>query len=187
MYRYQQLLNGSRLPDQNYFFQPYYQGISNHITNRNIVNYFSEVDAALSGWNLQQLTKPDIGWIHNTEILNDDDCDDGALTPEEGVLCQIEDKFRSDTPPDGVDYDLSWPQNKNAILAHIIPSRTYALGATSALAGNGEIRFNENLQTRYGFTPSNYDHSAQFLSDFPARHRYWEDALKYFGFEDEFN
>lgn len=59
-------------------------------------------------------------------------------------------------------------------MAHIIPPRTRALGAVAAAGGEvngGEVNVGP---FGLGFTDSAYDHSAEFLSDYPSRKNYWK-------------
>lgn len=159
----------------------YYAGLS---STARIVNFFNGGDAALTGWEVNQLTKPDnIGTV--TQVW-----EYGYNSVNCGVICEVgelvEDEFRRyqrglkavtlqllewrDALP--IDADTA------DIMAHILPARTHALG--QQITG-GELGNNEDLF----FTNSNQDHSGQFhgyLSEVrnqnAVRMRFWNLLLR---------
>lgn len=136
----------------------YYTGLS---STARVVSFFNSGDAALSGWELNQLTKPDdIGtvtkvWEYGYNSVNCGGiCEVGELVEDEyrsyqrgfktGTLQLLQ--WRDDLP---IDVDTA------DIIGHILPARTHALG--QQITG-GELFDNVNLL----FTNSNQDHSGQF-------------------------
>lgn len=158
----------------------YYANISQRVEERRVINFFNERDFALDGWNLQQITKPDRGqegtegsWAHDTLIWNLDACD------EDPRNCQVVDLFASPEadpdPQNPATYDLHWDvdSQRKAIMSFILPSRTYALGATAELSGFGEIGREVNLASEFGYTNSAFDHSKQWFDSYVEQRLYW--------------
>ena len=184
--------------------QAYYDGIRIKVEGDRIINFFNQADAALDGWNLQQITKPDVGqqvtggstsdllfgdimwgWDHDPVIQNEQACSDNA------VECEVVDRFRTPEAKDANGnelYDLDWTNRyqRNAILSMILPSRTYALGASEGIDLNqNEIKGDFNLKDgRTGYTNSDFDHSAQWLDSYTEEREYWDELTDRF-FEDE--
>ena len=161
-----------------------------------IVSFYNSGDASLSGWELNQLTKPDSGqinpgspqWYYDYEGVN---C---GLVCEEYEL--VEDRyFRIATTGTVLvrnDYEWSDAQTINEdtanIMGHILPARTQSLGQLDVVGG--EIDSVQSLN----FTNSNQDHSAQFHgylseirpSGLPTRKLFWQNLLDQgFELEDE--
>jgi len=164
---------GVSLPAGENFPRHYYAGIAAK-TKAGITNYFNEVDFALDGWKFNAMTKPDLldgpTWRYTGTVSFD------AATV--GPLWMLEDQFTRDGNV------IEWAATDTDqfdIMAHIIPSRSKALGAQSGMAdGQGEIKFQENLggviagTPGLGFTKQAYDHSAEFLSSYVERKLYWD-------------
>lgn len=70
-------------------------------------------------------------------------------------------------------------------MSYILPSRTYALGATGGLLESSEVFDEVNLAEDYGYTNSDFHHSAQFLDSYVERRAYWEGLNRTFGFGEE--
>lgn len=102
--RYRCSYDEVRGPDEEYEFSHYYAGVGSKV-KRGIANVFNRDDGALSGWNRQQITKPDQGPRDHKTITNDG-CDGGAPTAEDGEVYQVRDLFSSDRVTGDV-YDLS--------------------------------------------------------------------------------
>lgn len=162
-----------------------------------IVNFFNAQDAALSAWEINQLTKPDSTGGSEWEYSNEQLClpsDYDYITGEtiswaypDGTSCagpavlDVASRFYRD----GV--ELSWdptlPVNGSTaqiqfaqILGHIVPSHTNSLGPLDDLP----VGF-YGKDDWWSFTNSNQGHSSQFhgyLSD-PERKRrdYWQSIL----------
>ena len=62
------------------------------------------------------------------------------------------------------------------ILARITPSRTRALGAVYVSIESG-FSSELNMSDKFGYGGNNYDHSAQFLSNYHVRHTYWDELI----------
>ena len=164
----------------------YYAGISAHAGR--ILNFYNTIDFALEGWEFNAMTKPDSGlaffgfngdteWTYEGDVLLD------AATPAN--RWQVADHYWFDETLAADNTEFNWdatapnPGQYEAI-AHIIPPRTRALGAVAATGGelNGGI---VNVGPfGLGFTDSPYDHSAEFLSDYPSRKNYWKLLLSEF-------
>jgi hypothetical protein len=188
VYRYAQPANHG--PTSDIYYEtlvnrglPYYENIKSQGTR--IINFWNRGDAALNAWEFNQLTKPDLlggpTWNYSNELL---DC----INNNEPVDCattyqQVSDSyFRATTElqfnRDSVlTIDGAATNDTSAILAHIIPYRTNALGQVES-----DITSNEILS---GFTNSNQDHSAQFHGYYserrgviPFRAGYWNNILQ---------
>lgn len=158
----------------------YYNGIAAKAGS--IVNFHNFEDAALDAWRLQQVTKPD-----NDGVPGGNDSTWEYSTTEDSTQAGFFfDHFLVD-PPGLVDtanqrQELTWDgpelngRGNPEILGHIIPGRTLPLGQVGEAAG--EIGSSVDMNARYAFRTSNYDHSAEFLSDFVARKAYWEELIK---------
>jgi hypothetical protein len=166
---------------------PYYQsGLG--VVNR-VINYFNPGDAALNGWEFGQLTKPDFlprgkpTWEYRNDMhicyFNAPVSAYQNGTTFEQELTRCRDTIQSvESLYSNTERSLVWDRqrtisdaNHNAeILAHIIPSRTRALGQVS-IAGNALGAF----EVKYGTT--NQGHSAQFYDTFAERQGYWRTLL----------
>jgi len=166
----------------------YYAGI-NAAAGR-ILNFNNQDDAALSGWEINQMSKPDnvipdgtIWRYHNPKkdyltciASRSFSCSAPSADPTvisrftEGVLTFTDLQWRKTIDPG---------TNTAEILAHIIPARTKAMGQSEIIG----IQGNPPL----GFTNSNQDHSAQFHGYYaepsirgngPVRAGYWNRILR---------
>jgi len=172
----------------------YYTGI---IANAGkIVNYINSGDAALSAWELNQLTKPDVQDGNIWRYVNENICWTGTgesvrgLIPTCGLLTPRVDTVTSHffVFENGVNRELNWGSRPITtdtadIIAHLIPARTKALGQ-GGVTGN---EISSNSQVLLGLTASNQDHSAVFhgyFGDSKPRNEYWDDVLsEVFSFE----
>jgi len=152
---------------------PYYAGISN---KTKIHNFFNPIDAALDGWRLQQVTKPDSG----KSILEALDLTTGYFY--EAVFNFINPYARDVFKNDNVRLNWLIEAEKFEILASIVPSRTAPLGQVS-LGNTTEINgISLDLEYTLKFTDSNYDHSAQWMQAYHNRSFYWDSVcLTFFG------
>lgn len=168
----------------------YYSGIADKVGR--IVNFFNTGDAALSAWEFNQLSKPDILAGSVWEYSNEHACisDTNPLnglpngqfiypddTPCPGPLVAGTD-VTSRFYKDGVElnWDPTLPQPGQAytqeqrnyleIMGHIIPARTKSLGQVDVEEQRLQsVPFNlisSYLNMRSGFTNSNQGHSAEF-------------------------
>jgi len=160
---------------------PYYTGINDGVE---IFNFYNIEDAALSGWKINQITKPD--GTANTPLrpkyrhaLQNVSCP--AICSIDCSLCEdsvVADIFTHsvdfNSSPSNLDYSIQ--SELNTILAHTITSRSVALGA-GRITGSSVIPSGNNIDlgknSLSGFGKSNYDHSAQFLSTYQRRYDYW--------------
>jgi len=158
----------------------YYSGIAAKAGR--IVNFNNFEDAALDAWRLQQVTKPDNDGLPG----GNDSTWEYEATKDSTQPGFFFDHFWVD-PPGGVDpvnhyQELVWDapdvngRGNSEILAHIIPGRTLPLG--QAGDATGEIGSSVDMNSKYTFRTSNYDHSAQFLSDFSSREVYWRNLIE---------
>jgi len=154
-----------------------------------IINFHNRADRALEGWEFNQLSKPDFlggpTWGYRWEW----DCPYTQLQCLSDVYPDDEDGERvTDVYIRGdevLEWQLSNPIDTTSanILAHIIPSRTHALGQRSTRAPGSEIRSHVDLSIGpYGFTDSNQGHSAQYHSTYLVRRAFWDVLLRRFGF-----
>ncbi len=181
------------LIDQGYL--SYYQNISAKANGR-IVNFYNPADAALAGWQINQITKPDFAdgdtWVYlnknkcpNIDRLNlnvffsKDNCLPGSGSAIDNPVTSR--FFSWNEKNAGREFIWGSLNDRADIMAHIIPARTKALGQ-DAIAG--EMADNLDL----GLTKSNQDHSAVFHGYFGAtdknRKAYWSSVLsEVFDFE----
>ncbi len=161
----------------------YYAGIRDAAGK--ITNLWNVEDAALRGWEFNQLTKPDLLGGPTWDYRND------AIDAFRAyALCLSTDPSSCIEPTYGVvtsrfyqgSVILPWGETKpiNAetadILSHIVPARTNALGQGST---NGAVKANSPIN----FGSANQGHSAQFYSTFAERSGYWLNVLnRGFGF-----
>lgn len=143
----------------------YYEGINSGGVR--IINYFNAYDAALNGWEFNQLTKPDYLLGENDEYDYDTELVDtqGSVYEAHWIkrgIYTLNGEELNEWFDDGV-----ITTHKAMMLAHIIPARTHALGQRHDV--NGVVFDNISL----GYGSSNQDHSAQFHSTFPLRQNYW--------------
>ncbi|HEB55820.1 MAG TPA: alpha/beta hydrolase, partial [Gammaproteobacteria bacterium] len=159
---------------------PYYAGIG---AKTDIYNFFNPVDSALEGWRLQQVTKPDSG-----QTVSD------ASNPTSGwfYLAEKADENQPDTAPvrdiyrrDGTPLNWSDQDDKFEIMASIVPSRSGPLGQKEVCTVGEISRTCIDLENVFGFTKSNYDHSAQWLNAYHKRFEYWETVCATFFSEDD--
>lgn len=148
-----------------------------------IINFYNTEDAALGAWEFNQLTKPDVLAGPTWHYDWDWECPYSAMEcalrffPDDELGEKVTDEYTRDGA------DLTWTprtpitEESAQILAHIIPSRSGALGqgAEGGLVIDGNVVFN------YG--ASNQGHSAQFYSNFVERRDYWDTLLDEFDLE----
>jgi len=168
----------------------YYAGINS--AARRIINFNNQDDAALNGWEINQMSKPDnvilsgTTWRYHNPQKDYLECLAAGNTlcvppsSDPTVISQFTEGLVLPT-------ELQWGKtiepgtNAAEILAHIIPTRTKALGQ-SVISG---VVDNPPL----GFTDSNQDHSAQFHGYYaepspklnnsaPVRAAYWNRVLQ---------
>jgi len=157
-------------------------------TKTRILNFYNVEDAALTGWEFNQLTKPDLlggppiwGYtstlhvqykIHERAYLN---CLElNADKPQRISICDSEPAVQILKPDEALFYqsifkrdDNDFPFNEQTridILSHIMPARTEPLGQTvvqQTVENNTVVEISDN-QNMGGFTNSNQSHSAPF-------------------------
>jgi hypothetical protein len=171
---------------------PYYSGLVGKLKQRRIMNFYNGVDAALSAWELNQLTRPGYGKMSYRNDMTDaldryNSCKETAIRVDADVLSvcgappaspsSVASHFYNDAGQ-----EVFWSEDTTpgsaAILSLATPTRTKALGQTP------EIFSGNNLD----FTNSNQDHSAQFHGYYaepsvkeghaPVRARYWNKVLR---------
>ncbi len=173
----------------------YYLRLSQWTDHVRMVNLFSGPDAALAGWEINQLSKPDgnrpfqadgeandefgydFSWVDSCiPIITCDPLVHRAV--DEFARTFVEDEWDELLPIDDLFWDVAPPLNQDSryIISHILPARTHALGQTAV----GGLSNNVNLEQAVGFTSSNYDHSAQWQSTFVHRRPYWDLLLTEF-------
>jgi hypothetical protein len=169
-------LSGSDHPDY------YYKGIREKAGS--IINFYSNIDFALAGWDLNAATKPDSGLLGNPEWTYKGVASYDVNTENE--FWEVEDQFLFNEAELDINQSNDVP-GQPEIMAHIIPARSLSLGRQQNINtfGNGG-EFNDpgvNLKDEFGYTVSAYDHSAQFLSTYQARSAYWVRLIKEFGID----
>jgi hypothetical protein len=153
----------------------YYANIKNSAGT--IANFFNPLDAALSGWEINQFSKPDYAdgpsWTYNFNWV----CPYGTLAcvprfyPDATKGEKVTDIYKKGGT------NMTWNMNSPLslesanILAHIIPTRTNALGQVGARGNTSVISSAKPLD----FGKSNQGHSAQFYSNYAVRMPYWKD------------
>jgi hypothetical protein len=180
-----------------------------HINQKSgrILSFYNTQDYALNGWEFNQATKPDSGtrWLDDFDYIPDpsDFVDQTAWKynhsdAQSEPVRKVTDEYSVDPFGlfgDDAEYDIVWTNgidvNGNGrpeILAHIIPARSFALGAASQLCANGVLEcassqlansslVNTGEGTIFEFTEFSYDHSAQFLNSHVERGRFWRELL----------
>jgi len=163
----------------------YYKNVG---TKTRILNFFNTQDAALTGWEFNQLTKPDLlggppTWgytntyheqyqIYERAYL---DCLELNIdNPQRISICDSEPTVQIFKPDEKLLYqaifqrdDIESPYNDQTridILSHIIPARTEPLGqqlVEQVQKNNTAVEIFDNPEMG-GFTNSNQDHSAPF-------------------------
>jgi hypothetical protein len=161
--------------------QHYYECIGNRVDN--LVNFYNGSDAALSAWQFNQLTKPDLGVIDGSEWAYEYN---GVTCSGLLEVCDVSDLVSDRVLKKGIIFDdhLFWnedlpiDQYTAYIMGYIIPARTDAMGSSDSV--NGEMRYKSPLN----FVSSNQDHSAQFhgyLSEERTRGKvrltFWENIM----------
>jgi len=162
----------------------YYKGIG---LKTNILNYSNSLDAALTGWEFNQLTKPDYKggptWDYTStyhqayEIYEDAyaDCliaNHGAEFPSAEEICNSNLLVQILKPDENSSYQSIFARddnniafnenNKFNILSRIIPVRTEPLGQWQSSDMHARLsEINSDIQL-LGLTNSNQDHSAPF-------------------------
>jgi len=158
----------------------YYAGIGPRAGQ--ILNFYNTDDFALEGWEFNAMTKPDSGlaffgfnggteWTYEGDVLLD------TVTPAN--RWQVADHFLFDVSllPGNTEFgwDATAPNpGQYEAMAHIIPPRTRALGAVASAGGEVNAGEVDVGPFGLGFTDSPYDHSGEFLSDYPSRGSYWK-------------
>jgi Alpha/beta hydrolase of unknown function (DUF900) len=155
-----------------------------------IVNFYNAEDNALDAWEINQFNRPSYLGFDGSEwnYRFKWDC------PYNFISCQL------DGNPDEADNEkvtdeyyrnftkLTWTRaipvtpDDADILAHIIPTRTHALGQVPSMnsaPGVSVIRGADKLK----FGPSNQGHSAQFYTDYSSKRGYWNSLLEFIGID----
>ena len=79
-------------------------------------------------------------------------------------------------------HEVFWPQKRYTIPAHMISACSRAAGATDRLIGEFDPDQQVDLgRDGYSFGDGDYSHSAEFLSNFAARGKFYETLLQRFG------
>jgi len=145
-----------------------------------IINFHNQFDAALTAWELQQITKPDLfggpTWDYRQVISSVEDSEEGKRR----------DLYLRDGDALSFSRDLPITIDSANILGHIIPSRTGALGQFSEvqrITNEFDARVSVIDRSRrfdfYGL--SNQGHTAQFYSFYNVRRSYWDSLITEFG------
>ena len=141
----------------------------------------NSADTALSSWKINQSTKPDLGWTPP-------DTGYSYLFPsvtstQNGQTVQgIRDAYFED--PFGLfgadqNHEIFWPADRFTILAHIIPARSGATGATAGMGGEFASEVDLNGAS-YNYGEGTYSHSAEFQSDCSQRRTFYFKLLDTF-------
>ncbi len=145
--------------------QPFFTGMKSSVKNGNVVNFHNVQDYALSSpgtWQLNQKTKPDIGW---SSIL---------------VGTNTQHTFwRGDTNS----LKLNSLDQTYEIYAHIAQAQSKALGCAEEPTHHiqGEIGGAINLfNSPFNYKDNSYEHSAEFNSINMNRRSYWWQVLSTF-------
>jgi hypothetical protein len=189
--------HGPTTPDYEFLYSvdPYYKNIQSAAGT--IINFYNSADAALLGWELNQLTKPDTGKIRLTDWIYEYRWGE-ARYRSDGIYFSYPDANNNDLVSDGYyDYnglvELEWsdeiPINADSreILSHIVPSRTKALGALSAACPPDDENCLSVIESDvpFNFGGSNQGHSSQFYKTYAERSGYWDNVLKEFDFNTD--
>ncbi len=161
---------------------------TNEVGAGKIINFHNIEDAALTGWELNQLTKPDYvdgpTWEYNWNW----DCPYSLTVCTLDVYPDVEDGEQVTDIYTRNSIQLQWnlqsslDQNSADILGHIIPARTPALGQVAGTGTTTVINDSVNMNLGvFGYRNSNQDHSAQFHNNFAVRQGYWSRLLLEFG------
>ena len=163
-----------------------------------IINFYNINDIALTGWEFNQLTKPDsrgaLGTLPEWDYEFDWDC------PYSTIVCAIDfypddedgevvtDIYTVDRPF-SFEKEYVWTGDapidleSALILGHIIPARSNALGQKLVpISGTSEVSDNVEISE---FGKDNQGHSAQFYNTYSSRQDYWMNVLIEFKLIDE--
>jgi hypothetical protein len=153
----------------------YHKGLATRSVTK-FVNFANLGDAALGAWDINQSMKPDDGWLNSDTTFaytNPHEIDaNGYQTGN------YRDLFYEDPPgtdPANQLHEIYWPAKRFTILAHIIPARSRATGATINMGGEFASQVDLNV-----FGSGNYSHSAAFLSNFAERRTFYFQLLTNF-------
>ena len=182
----------------------YYQSINQRVGE--IINVYNETDAALNLYRLNQASKPDNGpsslgaeWSFKRNgvfaiiggIRFDCPSDSQAFPIALTECDHFYDQYFVDVTLSESEQEISFSASNTAatmetrgrfdILSYIIPVQSDPLGTLTGEGAGSVIGSTINLNANtFDYTNSNYDHSAQFLSDYSARKCFWENLLDRF-------
>ena len=71
--------------------------------------------------------------------------------------------------------------DRYSILAYASQAITFGIGRSVNVGGPFDQSKQVDLQSMFGFTDAEWDHSAQFLQTNMVRHQYWEKVLETMG------
>jgi len=203
-YHYYDRYFTDEVPSEEELKKPYYFRNNDWSKNINIINFHSELDIALQGWEFNQLTKPDAGYDFYSgsrpgeEVYNyryqwqivsgcDRDCDENG-DPDDLAVVKDFYSFKHQTDNSDSYSNLIWQEPENGtpptvhtaiILSHILPARTIAMGR-GPIDRNLNFDLPIDMTKNYNLTNSNQDHSAVFHSTFYLRAAFWRELLREF-------
>ena len=153
--------------------QPYFKGMKNAVQNNRIVNFNNRNDFALNSsfaWQLNQKTKPDLGWHCQLVATNSVNTNSGYTYWNGSTKLLLSGQ--------GVSHDQTYE-----IFAHISQAESKALGCAEDDTHHlqGEISGSVNLTgAPFNYGSASYEHSAEFNSINMNRRSYWWQVLSTF-------
>jgi len=158
----------------------YHKGISSRVVNK-FINFANLSDHALDIWDKNQLLKPDDSWWPSDTTFSYEPIGTYEFIPPDNfnLHLKITDHYFEDPPGitgENQKHEIFWPADGFTLLAHVIPARSRATGATSGMGGEFDSEVDLH-QEPYLFGDGKYDHSAQFQSTFMKRRSYYHQLL----------
>lgn len=147
----------------------YFKGIGG-IVDGKILNFNNKDDFALRAWEINQDTKPDIGWGYGLGRYGDAEYNQTSF--------DVETWYRHPYIFEPA-IELLFPEDRYEIFAHIAEARSRALGKEPAT--DNEITGNVDLKVSLGYTDAPEDHSGQFRSTYNRRQEYYDRLLTELG------
>ena len=172
-----------RTIQQNATGDNYHKGISSRANNK-FINFANLGDYALGSWDANQVFKPDQGW-YPSETEYKHILEHLTFLQNGQSVEGIADAYYEDPPGvtgNNVEHQIFWPNSRFTILAHIVPARSRATGATTGVGGEFASGLEIDLENApYNFGRNRFSHSAEFFSNFAERRSFYFQLLESFG------